>query len=402
MNPNLIDKILNSRPGRGKGKSRMDLGISPYYESPSNLAEVCGVSTYVVEWGCRFTHVVSLRKNRSKAFRKTIEKEATGFYGVDSLEEFEAHFIDGDKKLIVVVTQGHSSLNCSLFSNVGIEHIFDFIKKHERAFTRQNYGEIEVSYFYLSARNGFSSSRLYVTKSKLSPIHPELYPDIDINLLLDAYTESRESVLMLYGPPGVGKTTFIKFLLAAGDFQSVAYVKDPQVMGMGELWGKLSGGDYDLVIFDDLDLGLLPRQKSKDGNFMSQLLSFSDGIFHSNKTKIIITTNQHIGEIDSALVRPGRCFDFINLNCLTREQALHAWTNLLELDEDRFNATFKDAEEITQAALMSEATFRHAANTRDYIKSGERHYTLDQKLEALNIKISGGEAGSGSEFGFKK
>lgn len=387
----------------------IELGLTPYFESVASLAGLLNVSTYVTEYNCRFSHCLTIRRNRVSEFMEAVKKEATDFFIADGeLEEFEAHILTDnaagqpDQRLIVIVVKGHSNFVCSIFSNVDTAHIYSFVGKHQGTFISRNADEIEVSYLYKSVAKGFASSTLYIGQEKLQPIHPELYPDIDIKALLKAYADSRESILMLYGAPGVGKTTFIKFLLAAGEFESVAYVKDPEVMNMGDMWGKLTNGDYDLVIFDDLDTGLNPRTKAGPGNnFMTQLLSFSDGIFHGNNSKIIITTNQHVGEIDGALVRPGRCFDFIQLHPLKREQALTAWTELLGLEQERFEAVFKDDKEITQASLMSEATLRSSTVSRAYVKSGDKDYTLDQKLAALNIKVTttGREDEGGLSFG---
>lgn len=368
----------------------IELTLAPHFENIPNLADILGVSNYVAEYGCRFSLALTVRRSYVSDFRAAVKKQADKFFAADdTIEEFEAHIEDGENKLIVIVTRGHSNYHCSLFSNVSTEHIYGFIRSHQGTFISRNTNEIEIGYFYKSSSKGFSTSTLYVDREKLLPVYPELYPDIDINKLLQAYAQARESILMLYGAPGVGKTTFIKFLLAAGEFESVAYVKDPEVMNMGDMWGELTNSEYDLIIFDDLDSGLTPRSKNKtNSNFMTQLLSYSDGIFHASNTKIIITTNQHIGEIDGALVRPGRCFDFIHLHPLTRAHALIAWTELLKLPIARFNAVFKEDEEITQAALMSEVTTRGVKVRRDYIKSGDRDYTLDQKLAALNIKVT--------------
>lgn len=372
-------------------EKRFGTVISPYFEGENSLADVLTACSYVDEKKCRYGHTLTIRKSFISKFKEDVCKAATAVYIVDEAsDEFEAHFEEDGQFLAVIVTQAHTYFNCTMFSNVGMEHLFEFIGKHREAFSSKHVNEIEVNYFYSSSR-GFDSNTLYVNRDQLGPIYPELYPDIDIKKLLEAYGRSRESILMLYGTPGVGKTTFIKFLLAAGHFQSVAYVKDPEVMSKGDLWGRLTTNNYNLVIFDDLDKGLAPRGQGGDDNFMTQLLSFSDGIFHSSNSKIIITTNQHVPEIDAALVRPGRCFDFLELHALERAQAKAAWTELLGLSEEQFEIAFDDNQEvITQASLMSQAAMSKSSYSRNYIKSGNTTYSLDQKLQDLNIKVTQG------------
>lgn len=386
----LIRRIFGSE-GRGTtmtDKTNGVVALQPYYESPSALAESCGVSFYVSELGCRFTKTLFLKKIHYSKFKEAVKENATHFYEMPNKQEFEARIRTNHSLLIVLVTTTHNGYNCSLFSNVGLDHLFDFINQHEAYFTTKSDNEIEVTYYYNSTTHGLVASDLYVPRERLEPIHVELYPDIDIDQLLVSYTQAQESIMLLNGLPGVGKTTFIKFLLARGEYERIAYIKDPDVMGMGNLWGKLTNESFDLLIFDDLDTGLAPRSQNPGNNFMTQLLSFSDGIFHSTNSKIIITTNQKVQEIDSALVRAGRCFDFLQLHALTNAQALNAWVNVLNLPADKFHAVFKNSKSITQAALMSEARLINSSNSRSYIRNDQNNYTLEEKLESLNIKVS--------------
>lgn len=250
---------------------------------------------------------------------------------------------------------------------------------------------IDVSYYYMSAKNGLSTREVPMTVSDLKEIYLELYPDIDIKKLVDVYDAASEPVLMLYGEPGVGKTTFVRYLIAQGNYSEVAYVKDPAVMQDGELWAMLTQNKYDLIVFDDLDIDLIPRHKNTEATFMTQLLSYSDGIFTNGKTKILVTTNQEVKEIDPALIRPGRCFDFIRLNHLSREDALSFWVNHLHLDEKVFNLTFTSPN-ITQAQLMSEAhKITNSLVGRSYVKRGNSSYTIQQKLAELGIQAGEGQ-----------
>ena len=255
---------------------------------------------------------------------------------------------------------------------------------------------LDLSYYFISRKNGLTRRELYINIGDFTGIYPGLYPDIDITKLVHQYNNANEPILMLYGDPGVGKTTFIKYMLSHGDFKNAAYIKDPSVMEDGELWSMLTGENYDLVIFDDLDINLLPRRKNSESTFMTQLLSYSDGIFTQGKVKIIITTNQAVKEIDSALVRPGRCFDFLKLNMLDNQDAKKFWVETLKLSDESFDTTFGN-KPITQAALMSEAfRMNTSIGARDYVKRGNNRYTLDAKLTELGIKASDGESGKAS------
>ncbi|MGJ3449112.1 hypothetical protein, partial [Enterobacter sp. PTB] len=60
-----------------------------------------------------------------------------------------------------------------------------------------------------------------------------------------------------------------------------------------------------------------------DGNkLISKFLNTADGILPNNKKKLIFTTNlPNIRDVDKALVRPGRCFDVLEIGYLNKEQA---------------------------------------------------------------------------------
>ena len=296
---------------------------------------------------------------------------------------------DPNRLSLFVMTNGNSNVLVKFLNEVPTDDVGD--KK-----------TLDLSYFYMSARSGMSTRDLYVNPEDFKGIYPNLYPDIDIDKLVRQYTNANEPILMLHGEPGVGKTTFVKFMIANGDFKSAAYVKDPKVMEDGEFWGELTGSNFDLIIFDDLDVDLLPRRKNTESTFMSQLLSYSDGIFTQGKVKIIVTTNQSVKEIDSALVRPGRCFDFLRLNALKKDDARKFWCETMNLSLAHFEESFKSPGDITQAALMSEiARLTSSVGLRDYVKFGNNKYTLDDKLAQLGIQTSDGESRS-SNFGGNK
>lgn len=217
------------------------------------------------------------------------------------------------------------------------------------------------------------------------------YPYFDIDKMMRLYIESTENILILSGEPGTGKTSFIKLLyqyfpkyITKSDFK-VIFVKDKDVLSSDMFWGELITGKIDLVIMDDLDESLTPREIStyitprgeeKEGNpFVEKFLSVSDGVFNI-RTKFIITTNRKIDAIDSAILRPGRCFDVISMRYLTRKESLNIWLNNYELTEEQFDFTFGKTEFISPAILKSQF---------DRVASKDSSYLLE---EGLSIRSS--------------
>lgn len=230
-----------------------------------------------------------------------------------------------------------------------------------------------------------------VDGSRIPHILPELYPDVDIDKLIKAYFESNDSILMLYGDPGTGKTSMIKKIIYGYDQDEVAYLKDQALVSKSELWSMMA--EYKLIILDDLDCKLTENRATADAgasSFMSNILSFSDGITNPfERPKIVISTNQNITEIDSALIRPGRCFDFIHLTQLTAEKALDIWTNLFGLKEESFQSSFGDLKLVSQSAIINERDRMKSGSVfRDYVKTGDKSYSIDKKLADLGISVS--------------
>lgn len=277
--------------------------------------------------------------------------------------------------------------NCTLYCKKDIKFLSAFVNKYKRFLGSKSDDEIRI--VYLSTSKGELSSRIIDINLDDFPIaYPELYPDIYVNLLNTTFQESDESILILYGMPGVGKTMFIKQVLKSGLYKSAAYVKDIKTMLSCEFWGELSIGDYDLIILDDLDFNLSSRTEGSSSEFISNLLTFSDGIF-VNRTKILITTNQPVEHIDTALIRPGRCFDFITLEPLAASHALDFWTNTLGHTSEEFDSLYGNSKTVEQARIMRDHKRLSKAETcRPYLKNVARqNMSLERNLAENGVAI---------------
>lgn len=160
----------------------------------------------------------------------------------------------------------------------------------------------------------------------------EMYPFIEDDSLSDYYDRfmrSNSNILILIGPPGTGKTSFIRGLMNHTRADAVVSY-DPQVLESDSLFANFISGDsadyfetYDdmyysmesFLILEDADLFLSSRT---DGNtMMHRFLNISDGIVSSKTKKLIFSTNlPSVGDVDPALVRSGRCFDVLHFRPL--------------------------------------------------------------------------------------
>ena len=139
------------------------------------------------------------------------------------------------------------------------------------------------------------------------------------------YLGARETVLVLQGPPGTGKTRLVRAILASlsrrkADAARVLYTADRRTLENDEIFIEFLTGEHDAFVVEDADHLLGARA---NGNAdLHRFLTVADGVVRAQGRKIIFTTNLHnIGDIDEALVRPGRCFGAIRTRALTLEEA---------------------------------------------------------------------------------
>ncbi len=180
---------------------------------------------------------------------------------------------------------------------------------------------VKISWHYLTNR-GTDSASLHVTGLN-QHIKDEFYPWFrqGVNSFISDYFDNPAAVLVLYGPPGTGKTSFLRhLLLTQGVNAMVTY--DDKVLAKDEFFvNYLTDEEHDALIVEDADVFLAPREDGEN-TMMSKFLNVSDGLIKITNKKMIFTTNiTQLNKIDSALLRPGRCFEAVEFRELTPTEA---------------------------------------------------------------------------------
>ena len=156
----------------------------------------------------------------------------------------------------------------------------------------------------------------------------EAYPMLGqpVAQFIERYMNAPESVLILMGPPGTGKTRLVRAILAAlsrrkGDSAEVLYTADKAVLKSDAIFVDFVTGVHDAFVIEDADYLLQART---DGNLdLHRFLMVADGVVRAQGRKLLFTTNlPNAGAIDEALLRPGRCYANVNIRRLAGEEVL--------------------------------------------------------------------------------
>ena len=179
----------------------------------------------------------------------------------------------------------------------------------------------------------------------------EMYPFLNGESLedyYDRYMESSANILLLIGPPGTGKTTFIRGLLAHTNSSAIVSY-DSGILDKDGFFARFIESDDNVMVLEDSDAFLKPRS---DGNtMMHRFLNVGDGLVTTKGKKMIFSTNlPSIRDIDSALTRPGRCFDIVEFKPLSYGSA--------KALADKLDAKIDAKDEYSIAEIFNQQTFK--------------------------------------------
>lgn len=151
----------------------------------------------------------------------------------------------------------------------------------------------------------------------------EDFKTIDVIILNRLNTEEDKGLVLLYGEPGTGKTSYIRRIINKVNNKRILYMPPDMATQLSNptLVPFLIKYPNSILIIEDAENVLLKRQ-GQHNQAISNILNMSDGLFGDClNIQIVATFNTDLRNIDEALLRKGRLIAKYKFGPLTEDRA---------------------------------------------------------------------------------
>lgn len=148
------------------------------------------------------------------------------------------------------------------------------------------------------------------------------------NKVEQAIVNKQSGLIMLYGKPGTGKTSYIKSLISKHQESNFIFVQNEFVNNLldPDFISFLLKQRNSILIIEDAEKVLTSRESAREESVVSTILQLTDGLFSDYlNIKVVCTFNSNLSKVDTALLRKGRMiamYEFKALSLVKTNDAL--------------------------------------------------------------------------------
>ena len=192
---------------------------------------------------------------------------------------------------------------------------------------KECFGKPQAPTFKVLSKGGleYYTEEINITEKELEV--EKLYNDdfIPIHKIInDSLAVDTSGLILLHGPPGTGKTSYIKYLLSKHSSRDFIFIPNDFVNELLQpgFISFLIANKNSILVIEDAEKVIISRENGSQNSVVSTILQLTDGLFSDYlNIKIICTFNTSIDKVDKALLRKGRMIAYYEFNALSADKA---------------------------------------------------------------------------------
>lgn len=257
---------------------------------------------------------------------ENIEYVVYSCYDMDTKEERMGFSVIFNKSNLFARIENNITESYILYGNDNKEALGNLVEILKRFYVAP---EEEKNNLFLVAQDmsGYKLNKWHikeVTNFDISKQYNDDFPEANYTIKEFIENEGKSGLLMLHGPKGTGKTTYIRTLISSYPNKKFVFIPSSLIPMLGEpAFGNfLLSLQNTIIILEDCE-GVIKSRKSagQASSAVSLLLNLGDGLMSDDLgIKFICTFNEEIGKIDDALMRKGRLACKYKFNDLVKEK----------------------------------------------------------------------------------